>query len=218
MTLHRCRSAFKCHCSKYRISATAHTHLVVAAGYPPHSQLPVPPSAPMAYMTSRRMPTMSMGYAPAPPPVYHFPQSLSANPSQQVFAALSYSLWLHQQVAPQCAEPVTQPVYIHSLLSADRIRSCCCFNTDALGFGFLRVKTYVLLLHTLCSVLLQSSINTHLSNSFALLTSNHCGRSLTVMLERKLTAKVVQGQCPSALEATAMQAITSSLPHKPQAT
>ena len=41
----------------------------------------------MGYMTSRAMPVqpmMSMGYAPAP--VYHFPQSLSAAPSQQVSA------------------------------------------------------------------------------------------------------------------------------------
>ncbi len=40
----------------------------------------------MGYMTSRAMPVqpmMSMGYAPAPP-VYHFPQTLSAAPSQQV--------------------------------------------------------------------------------------------------------------------------------------
>lgn len=40
----------------------------------------------MGYMTSRAMPVqpiMSMGYAPAPP-MYHFPQSLSAAPSQQV--------------------------------------------------------------------------------------------------------------------------------------
>ncbi|DBA75991.1 TPA: hypothetical protein ACH3X2_008924 [Trebouxia sp. C0005] len=55
-------------------------------GYPPHSQFPAAPSAPMGYMTSRAMPVqpmMSMGYAPAPP-VYHFPQSFSAAPSQQV--------------------------------------------------------------------------------------------------------------------------------------
>ncbi|DBA96002.1 TPA: hypothetical protein ACH3X1_001508 [Trebouxia sp. C0004] len=58
-------------------------------GYPPHSQFPVAPSAPMGYMTSRAMPVqpmMSMGYAPAAP-VYHFPQSLSAAPSQQVYGS-----------------------------------------------------------------------------------------------------------------------------------
>jgi len=66
----------------------------------------------MGYMTSRAMPVqpmMSMGYAPAPP-VYHFPQSLSAAPSQQVPALFTYALQLQMQkraVFVECALALT---------------------------------------------------------------------------------------------------------------